>query len=189
VVVVTLLLPFPAPPAVVGEALTDLAIVRGGDEDEIAQLGDLAKLPRPWDPATCPDEIRQDLWEWLDSVAEWLNHEYGWRTASLIPPCWPQHPRLIRELAVLACLRASAADAITADPLEDWHRYALPGFIDRMNAALGEGGCRNGKHNDWPAAGRFDAYTSDAAATDRLDRFYADTHRPTQLRLAGTGRT
>jgi len=181
-----MVLPFPTPPAAISEALNDLAIVRSGDEDAIAELGvsDPASLPRPWDPPTCPVELRQELWEWLEDVAAWVNHEYAWRSTALIPPCWPKHPHLVRELAVLACLRASTAEALTADPLEDWHRYALPHFQERMTSRLGDGGCRNG-HTDWPAAGRYDHYSGDEAAGSRLEAFYADTHPPVQLRVAG----
>jgi hypothetical protein len=184
-----MLLAFPAPPVVVKEALNDLAIAGSGDEKAIAELGigDPAELPRPWDPPTCPNEIRQELWEWLDQVAAWVNHEYAWRPTSLIPPCWPRHPHLVGELAVLACLRATAAYATTPDQLEDWHRYALPHFQERMTSRLGDGGCRNG-HTDWPAAGRFDQFTGHQAAAERRRTFDIDTHPGGQLRVAGLPR-
>ena len=183
-----ILLPFPRPPVAVAEALNDLAIVRSGDDDAIAELGGPAAvhgLPRPWDPTTCSIELREHLWEWLDEVAGWVNHEYAWRSTSLIPPCWPRHPHLARELAVLACLRAAAGESLAPDLIEDWHRYALPHFLDRMLSRLGDAGCRNG-HTDWPAAGRYDHYTDDPAVTARLEAFYADTHPPARLRITGT---
>jgi hypothetical protein len=185
-VVVVMLLPFPAPTTGISEALNDLAILASGDQEAIAELGvtDPAGLPRPWDPTTCPDELRQELWEWLDQVATWINHEYAWRSTSLIPPCWPRHPHLVAELAVLACLRATAADATSPDQLEDWHRYALPHFQERMTARLGDSGCRNG-HTDWPAAGRFDHFTGHQAAAQRQHTFDLDTHQGGQLRVVG----
>ena len=47
------------------------------------------------------------------------------------PACWPEHPHLVHDLAVLADQRRRAGPAITSDALEDWHRYALPAFLDR----------------------------------------------------------
>ena len=179
-----ILTPFPPPPPVVAEALTALAILRSGDEDAIADLGDTTDLPRPWDPTTCPPEVRDHLWHWLDDVATWINHEYAWRPAQMIPPCWPAHPHLARELPVLACLRVAAGEALTADLMEDWHRYTLPHFLERMASRLGDSGCRGGQHSDWPAAARHDHYAGDEAAIQRLDSFYADTHPPTPLRSA-----
>jgi len=43
---------FPQPPGQVRQALVTLAIVRGGDPEAIAELGDTRDLPRPWDPAS-----------------------------------------------------------------------------------------------------------------------------------------
>ena len=99
---------FPAPPSQVRQALISLAVVRGGDADAIAELGDIHDLPRPWDPASCPPLIRQHLWLWCDDVAAWLNRDYAWRPVNLIPACWPRHPHIARELPVLACLRTAA---------------------------------------------------------------------------------
>lgn len=185
-----ILLPFPAPPPAVAEALTDLAGVRVGDNDTIAELGGpeaVYSLPRPWDPATCPPTLREQVWEWVEEVAAWVNHEYAWRSTTLIPPCWPQHPHLARELPVLACLRHAAAEAFSPDLLEDWHRYTLPTFFERAGARLGDGGCRGG-HTDWPGAGRYDHFIGEDAVTARLEAFYADTHPPARLRVTGTTR-
>ena len=42
-------------------------------------LGNHALLPRPWEPATCGDPgLRHELWQWLEAVVIWLNHDYTW---------------------------------------------------------------------------------------------------------------
>lgn len=166
---------FPPPPAVIGEVLNALATLRGGDKAAIAKLGNTAELFRPWIPSTVPAEFREDLWRWCDRVAQWLNHDYVWRPVNLIPPCWPRHPHLAQELPVLACLRACAQDATGPELLEDWHRHALPQFLERLAVRFGESNCRTGPHQDWPAAGRYAAYTSDEARTDRRELFHLDT--------------
>jgi len=101
------------------------------------------------------------------------------------PPCWPKHPHIAHELPPLALLRWTAETATTPDALEEWHRYALPTFTDRLAQRLGEGTCRTGKHQDWPAEPRYLAYTEPAAAKARDDVLYADTHPPAQLRQHG----
>jgi hypothetical protein len=178
---------FPAPPSQVRQALSTLAVLRGGDADAIAELGDIADLPRPWDPATCPGTLRQQVWLWCDDVAGWINRQYSWRPASLIPACWPRHPHIAGELPVLACLR-DAAGGTGPELLEEWHQRTLPLFLDRLATRLGESTCRTGKHQDWPAAGRHDSYTNQEASTERHDLFHADTHPPVRLRPVGTDR-
>jgi hypothetical protein len=149
--------PFPTPPADVLRALHLLAVVRRGDPHEMAQAGNLHNLPRPWEPATCPDELREAVWDWCDAVAAWINHDSTWRPTQLIPSCWPRHPHIARELAVIAVQRWHAEQATSPDPTEDWHRYTLPMFLDRMTSRLGEVSCRTGQHTDWPAAARYSA--------------------------------
>jgi len=170
--------PFPAPPVAVQQALALLDLVEGGDPAVLDELGDIADLPRPWLPGTCPPILRRQLWSWCDAVVTWINHDYAWRPASMIPACWPEHPHLAQELPALACLRAAAERAVTPDLLEDWHRYALPTFLDRALSRLGESSCRTGKHTLWPAAARFDADISDQARRQRLTAFAVDTNRP-----------
>lgn len=166
---------FPQPPAAVEFALHQLALLRDGDAEELALIGDLDELPRPWEPASCPPELRAAVWQWCDAVATWLNTDYGWRPAQLIPTCWPQHPHIARELAVTASLRWQAEQATGPHLLEDWQRYTYPMFCDRMAGRLGESTCRTGAHQDWPAAGRVHAFTSPAARTDRHRLLRADT--------------
>jgi len=161
--------PFPPPGALVQEALNVLAVVRSGDAELIAELGDLQALPRPWDPDTCTEPVLlgQQLWAWCEQVVTWINHEYMWRPAGMIPSCWPAHPHLARELPPLACQYLAAQDALDPAPLEEWHRYTLPCFLDRAGGRLGESSCRDGRHIDWPAASRYAAHTSPEALTWR----------------------
>lgn len=170
---------FPQPPALIRHALTTLAVIRSGDPKAIAELGDITELPRPWEPASCPPRLRQQLWLWCDDVAGWLNSEHSWRPINLIPACWPQHPHLAQELPVLACLRLQAQDANGPEHLEEWHRYALPLFFERLATRLGESTCRTGSHQDWPAASRYDSFTNPETVTGRLDLFHLDATPPT----------
>jgi hypothetical protein len=173
---------FPQPTRLLASAFADLQIARSDNDAARAKLGALSALARPWDPATCPPLLRRDLWVWLDSVAAWLNHEYTWRADHVIPSCWPAHPHIAHELAVLACLRLSAGHALTADPLEDWHRYALPTFFDRMLGRLGGTPCQPGSHKPWPGQGRYADYESPGAIAKRRAAFDHDGgppgHRP-----------
>jgi hypothetical protein len=175
---------FPTPPGAVLRALELLHILRRGDPDEMAAAGDLTDLPRPWDPASCPDELREAIWEWCSDIAAWLNHEYIWRPTQMIPPCWPDHPHLARELAVLAILRWNAHESTAPEPMEEWHRYSFPMFCDRMISRLGESGCRTAKHVDWPAEGRYAAFISDENTTNRNHVIYTDTRPIAHLHAA-----
>jgi hypothetical protein len=164
-----LAVPFPPPPREVRSALDQLRQV----EEAGLPLTGLHLLDRPWDPATCDQRVRAQLWPWLDRVVAWLNRSYAWQTSHAIPPCWPAHPHLVHELAVLACLRLTAADATGPHGLEEWHRYALPGFTARMTERLGIG-CPPGRHTDWPARSWVNGYDSPQARQARRVLFDAD---------------
>jgi hypothetical protein len=168
---------FPEPPPLVRYALGQLQVARYGTDVEQAHLGNPAYLPRPWDPPSCPPVLRHELWPWLDDVARWINHEYSWSPQHTIPGCWPAHPSVAHELAALACLRRTAGTSLAPDLLEDWHRYALPAFLDRMVGRLGNG-CQPGRHTEWPGAVRYGEYVADAEADRRAQAFSADTLRP-----------
>ena len=165
-----LLVPFPAPPRAVRTALEHLRQA----EDAGLEPAGLPLLERPWDPAACPPRVRAQLWPWLDHVAGWLNTTYAWQTAAAVPPCWPAHPSLVAELAVLACLRVVAGDSATPHAMEEWHRHAVPAFHTRMADRLGIG-CPPGRHLDWPARTWAAAYASADAARARRELFDADT--------------
>lgn len=141
--------------------------------EEVADLGPLDLLPRPWDVSTIPDpDLRTEVWEWLDAVVAWLNTAYVWDTSDLIPACWPQHPHLVHELGVVAEQRRRAGLAFTSDPLEDWHRFCLPSFIDRMRARY-RGYCDDG-HRPAPGVPRLIRYSASAAGDGRRALYEAD---------------
>ena len=168
---------FPAPDRLLLYAFGQLRTAKfGTDAQKARELGGVkpAALPRPWDPPSCPPTLRSKLWLWLDEVAGWINHEYTWQFDRMIPGCWPAHPHIAHELAVLACLRYDAGFDLSPDTLEEWHRYALPGFLDRTAVSMGSNACPPGKHNDWPGASRHKDYQSPVGAKRRLDAFKAD---------------
>ncbi len=167
---------FPGPPGAIREVLNTLAVRRSGDNDAIARLGDIKDTPRPWDPNSCDDVLREALWKWCDEVVGWINTQYVWRPTTMIPICWPQHPHIAQELPALAILRHTADAALIPDLVEEWHRTALPQFMDRMTSRLGESAstCRVGKHTDWPAANRHHDFTQPTAIKTRQEIFATD---------------
>ena len=122
---------------------------------------------------------------WLDDVVTWINHEYVWDTDGFIPSCWPEHPHLVHDLAVLADQRRRAGLAHTSDALEDWHRFALPTFLDRMAARL-KSHCETG-HEPWPAGSRHVRHTSDPHRRRRIATYTSDTDLQQSTRDAGVG--
>ncbi len=164
---------FPAPGPLVRHAYSELDLARSGTDDQRRALGKLSVLPRPWDPPSCPPALCTQIWAWLDQVADWINHEYIWQPDRFIPSCWPAHPHIAHELAVIADLRRTAGYAFSGDALEEWHRYALPAFLDRVSSRMGTC-CGPAKHDDWPAAGRHREFRSARAANQRNDLFNRD---------------
>jgi hypothetical protein len=53
------------------------------------------------------------LWLRLEAVVAWPVTDYVWEAADTIPACWPQHPHLVHEIAVLADQRRRAGHAFT----------------------------------------------------------------------------
>ena len=165
--------PFPAPGKLVALAYRELDRAAAGSPEQIRALGDARLLPRPWEPATCRTaQLRQQLWLWLDAVVAWLVTEYVWEATDTIPACWPQHPHLVHEIAVLADQRRRAGHAFTSDALEEWHRYSLPAFTERMKTRL-RNHCEDG-HQAWPAKGRHTRYTAETSRRTREDHYAAD---------------
>lgn len=166
---------FPRPGIRVNDAYQAVWEAENGSEEQKQKLGHPSKLAHPWDPATCIDpELRWELWVWLDEVAEWINAEYAWEVAGggFIPDCWPLHPHIVHELAVVADRRRLAGMAPTSDLLENWHRVVLPSFMERMKQRLKQS-CDD-DHQPWPARSRHTRHISEAASGRRLAAFEAD---------------
>jgi hypothetical protein len=165
--------PFPAPGQLVALAYRELDLAANGSPEEVGELGDARLLPRPWEPASCrTPQLREQLWLWLDAVVTWLITEHVWEVGAAIPACWPQHPHLVHEIAVLADQRRRAGHALTSDALEEWHRYSLPAFTERMKARL-QNHCDDG-HQGWPATGRCTRHTAEGSRRTRSDAYTAD---------------
>lgn len=164
---------FPEGGSMLRLAYRELSIAANGNQEQVKALGPLHLLPRPWDPPTCrrPD-LREQLWTWLDEVVDWLNHEYVWDVAAMIPACWPRHPHLVHEIAVLADQRRRAGLALTSDAMEEWHRYALPAFVERMRGRAKDH-CEDG-HQGWPARSRFARHVGHPAVEQRQEAYEAD---------------
>ena len=161
---------FPEPGRLIRQAMERLQLASFDppiDEDELHQL---AQLPRPWDPATCVGQMRSELWVWLDLVAVWVNEEHLWNvTRPGIPECWPAHPHVVHDLAVLACTRYYTKFTVTPAALDDWHRYGLPSFLERLRDRLGDG-CQPARHQTRPRLERDTAHASAGLRRQRLQR-------------------
>lgn len=168
--------PFPTPGQRMLVAYRELQLAITGTPTQRDALGDPALLPRPWLPGNCTDPaLRAELWQWLDDVADWLNHQYVWDPdTGIIPPCWPAHPHLVHELAVLADQRWQAERHPTSDAIEDWHRYNLPMFTDRMRRRLRDH-CTE-THEPTPARPSRARHIHPAAAQARVEAFTGDIH-------------
>jgi hypothetical protein len=165
--------PFPEPGRLLQLAYRELDLATSRYQDHLLPLRDLATLPRPWDPRTCQTpQLRKEVWSWLEAVVTWLNHEHVWDVADVIPTCWPLHPHLVHEIAVLADQRHRAGQALSSDPLEEWHRYSLPSFIERMRSRL-RNHCQE-DHQNWPAKGRYIRHIGEASRRRRMDAYAAD---------------
>jgi hypothetical protein len=149
-----LIQPFPQPGRLVQLAYRELDLATSRQQDHLLPLRDQGNMPRPWDPVT------------------WLNREYVWDVAYVIPPCWPQHPHLVHELAVLADRPSGAGQAPTSEPLEEWHRSSLPLFTERMGTRL-RNQCQE-DHQSWPATGRYTRHIVEASRRWRVDAYAAD---------------
>jgi hypothetical protein len=185
-----LIQPFPVPGRLVQLAYRKLELASNGAQDQLLTLRDLRDLPRPWDPASCETpQLRKEVWSWLEALVTWLNHEYVWDVADVIPPCWPQHPHLVHEIAVLADQRRRAGLGLTSDALEEWHRYSLPSFTERMKTRL-RNHCQE-DHQSWPAKGRHTRHIAEASCHRRMHAYAAELgglkslHRQTRLPRLG----
>lgn len=165
-----LVAPFPQPGPGLTQAYNDLEFAQHGTDKQRQALGDLNRLPRPWIPESLSRSLRRELWEWLEDVVPWINEHHTWQIGAAIPVCWDRHPHLVLELATLTDLRYRATRSFTGDALEDWHRYCLPAFLDRMASRL-HGSCDT-KHTTWPGRPRHARFESERPS--RTGRLAAD---------------
>ena len=100
--------PFPEPPGVIARLLDELRLAAAATDETEHESRRVAMLSRPWDPPSCPPEIRRNVYLWLDDVVAWINEDHTWRTDRVVPICWDLHPHLVHELATVACLRWEA---------------------------------------------------------------------------------
>lgn len=166
--------PFPTPGRLMTLAYRELDLAAAGTDEQRKALGDVSKLPRPWDVASCTTPtLRAEAWAWLDAVVTWLNHEYVFDPVDIIPACWPQHAHLAHEIGVLADQRRRAGHSFTSDALEEWHRYGLPAFLERMRHRVADH-CSSGHPTNWPSAGRYSRHLAVQTAADRQRAFTSD---------------
>ena len=166
--------PFPTPGGRVINAFKEMEQLASGSTAHRTALNNGKGLPRPWSPATCKDRaLREELFEWLDEVVMWLNQQYTWDTAMMIPPCWLWHPHIVNEVAVVAARRRVAEDGYVTEALEIWHHQDLPEFFERMRTRLGHA-CDDGEHAPWPGNPRYRSYIGAESRAQRTDRVASD---------------
>jgi hypothetical protein len=141
-----MVVPFPTPGPALTRVMARLQMAVGRPPTDQAEIMAVMQLPRPWDPGTCTGIERAELWRWLDDVATWINTQHLWNvTGQGVPECWPDHPHVVHDLAVVASARLFTTMTATPQALDEWHRYTLPAFLDRLHGRLGEG-CPPGRH-------------------------------------------
>jgi hypothetical protein len=167
------------------------AAMNPSDDPEVkakkSALGNPNDLPRPWSPGTCTDPVlRRELWEWLDRVVGWINHEFLWEgnaATDVIWPCWPLHPHLVHEIAVLADQRRTAEMDLVSNKLEEWHRYCLRTFLDRMRQRAQEF-CTENHVVDPVSVSRYDRHMSTPEVDRRREAFQNDVNAVRMLHPA-----
>ena len=157
--------PFPQPGPLVGLAYRELQQAANGTLDQILAPRRLfmscrGRGNRNLARRSCAARSGPGSTE----VVDWLNTDYCWDPDGLIPACWPHHPHLVHEIAMLADQRRIAGQAFTSDLLEEWHRYTLPSFHDRLRSRI-RSHCDD-SHQPWPAKGRHTRYRD--GADDRV---------------------
>ena len=144
--------PFPEPPGRHRRLLDELRLAAAATDETEHESRRVAMLPRPWDPPSCPPEIRRTSTLWLDDVVAWINEEHTWRTDRVIPICWD-----CTRTSFTSSRRSPACAGRRRSPspraaLEEWHRYTLPMFLDRVVERIGETGCPPDRHQPNPVA-------------------------------------
>lgn len=159
---------FPRPPdslCALGALRKDLetALSQGADWDAIAQLiapyKDPHDVPQPWDGTTLDQATATDWWQWLDLVVTWINHQHCWHTQTYIPSCWPEHPHIVHDLAVVAWVRYETTMESSPQRLSEWHKYDLPMFFQRLNHHLQATSCLTTTHTPNPLRHKMENYS------------------------------
>ncbi|RMB57851.1 hypothetical protein [Tessaracoccus antarcticus] len=146
--------------------------IGGRAADEIFGAGEI--IPRPWDLTSIHDpDLRFDTWKWLEAFVYWFNTQHTWYSQDQIPPCWPEHPHLVRDISTLADQRRTAGDAPTSTLLDEWHRYTIPNFLERTHTA--RQGCEN-SHTPWPGQPAHTRHINQGNTTKRNDTLLADVN-------------
>jgi hypothetical protein len=176
--------PFPEPGHEVRASMEALQFYSTNPPESEEELRRLAEMPRPWDPAGCSGRLREEMWQWLDQVAIWINQQHLWNVARPgIPECWPAHPHLAHDLAVVASARYYTSFAVNPSALDDWHRYCLPTFLERLRDRLGDG-CQPGKHMPRPRTERDDMHADTKTRRGRLQRYRDDVDHAAEAAAA-----
>lgn len=167
------ILPFPIPGPQLRRLYRHHWTAENGTDQEREKLNKRNVAARPWDPATLgTSALRLEMWRWLEEVVKWFNHEYAWDTSQAIPACWPEHPHLIHEIAVMADDRYRAGQAHDGAPLENWHRVCVPWFRSRMKESI-QAHCEE-RHQTWPSRARYARYVSQDGFNQRWLRVNED---------------
>jgi hypothetical protein len=85
---------------------------------------------------------------------------------------WVRRPYASASSLILADQHRRAGQALTSEPLEDWQRYSLPSFTERMRTRL-RTHCQE-DHQSWPAKGRYTRHIAEASRRRRVDVCDAD---------------
>ena len=144
--------------------------------ESASELRKLAMLPRPWEPPTCPSELRRLMYTWLDEVTAWINEEHTrWGSTASSPAAGSTIRTSFtnsrtHELTTASCLRWEAEYAVSAAVLEEWHRYTLPMFLERIQQRIGSTSCPPGSHQPNPGDSRNGLYRGQSQSAGRRRR-------------------
>jgi hypothetical protein len=114
--------------------------------------------PRPWSLPSLTEDQREELATLLVAFVDHLNRDYAVSVTDLVLPCWPQHPRLVHDLAALYSGWADIHQtlAATAERGMYWHDRWLPNFQLRLKTfhfGKAPDACTpNGHKAEWNAA-------------------------------------
>ena len=162
-----MVMPVPVPGGLLAAVQAEWDLIDNGQPPE--QDG----LPRPWEPATCTaPALREQLWDWLEKFVQWANNEHLWDPADLIPPCWPRHPHLVHEVAVLAEQRRRAGRTSNPAALDQWQTQTLPAFLTRSRERVRRHCATD--HQPTPAAPALSRFQGTAEVAARRSSFKRD---------------